>query len=1400
MTRAVKIVRGIETDVVDDGTSYEGPYDLSTTASIEYEARLLRAGKDISPANNQLQIRVAQGQVGGDHLSLKRPPRGGLMPRAFTDPHRVMVGYGTAGNTDATLQLWEGQSNTGVKEYKRFLVETTAGPRPTNQQNIRMFSYRGDLLFVADGFSINGNNYTRQVEVFRWDVVSELFVKIKIFDEEVVDIMERGRLQQGVPDAVVIDDEVYVFYRVLDREEGANRILGFKSSGDLDTWTKVTDYEIEDSLAVEFDSFRLRVAYGADTLMVSYFGITELTFEGPTQKDVFEFRTFLSFDRGITLTPNERSIRSLSVSSQVNSPTTARLSLVSDVGNQSLHNFFIPEYKPGAAATDYDGTSVNYDLYFDESIGSFVILKQGDPDPPSGTFIGNQTGNNFLIAIKTVDGNFSLWEPCAKLLLDYQITGFTDNQTDPFDESTGATDFWGYKLHDVKVIPGRGVNTILMSVTERDDSATNFSHGVLIAEFKLVDRTLFRPGNYEKVIAYGQRHHPRYSLVTSLMNVEQQGIISTARRMTASGGQRVWNGVTGCRWRNQIVAAGKQATDDSLKFFAIAAPWTNMGEHVDYQYSYTPYFGQPPNSWYLNHNTLGTGTVTYDATDFLTTDCQIAAGGDAAYISDGTAGGATEHASYRASRGDFAALDFKTWFRLKIENNPAGAGWTEVLRIRLASLVTTNGRELRMRILGNGNIDFMDDSDTLIETVAAALDLSKTWEFMVKIGSTYDGDNRIIFFYREFGTRYWTAGGVQSLVPFGAGLGVPATLFGIISYSAQNGQIVKIGEIRMGSASRLFRPAFSERYDYYLEGRIEAANKRQAFTNGWTDDPYIARPAFIYDNEFDLPDGGRVELIGKTPRDTGTLFTYSRSLSRNTKLNVNNKVAASTYDFTDTHDNVANKTEFILRNTNRMNFDTVSLINLVGVNRVTVRTGTYNEVTKFWSADTATAYDLGYIDLDVSSVTDNYIVLNDAETWATSELRGYTIIVNDDVNGLTDSFVVVDNFDEVIIVDGTLPAIGAGDTLRLYPHSSTLSGIDAAVGGVYSTYIGIECSSPANATMRHLGEIVVGNSVDFQDVLTEFQREVSTSWDLDRSDTGFAYIQNTFSQALLEKGTLTFDAMKFSEITKVHRVLDRISRDNGTFAIEMTNRNDRKVTRYGILSSQTSVSRPSFSYRISSEISLQDWTPTSTSEYQVDAPVINGISMDVGTPYAGQTVTFTADAVDPGGLTLSYVWEWGDLTANGSGVSDTHAYASLGEYLLTLTVTNSAGASAQRLLRLYVDRYWIDRYNLIVSNTSPPANTLVTLTVVSQNDTPATVTADYATVWTWSVDVIDPGGNAGFDANNDFTYTFTDEADLKHGVVAGVGQNFYMPRTSGTYVLTGTDQAGRTVTTTLTVP
>ena len=100
-----------------------------------------------------------------------------------------------------------------------------------------------------------------------------------------------------------------------------------------------------------------------------------------------------------------------------------------------------------------------------------------------------------------------------------------------------------------------------------------------------------------------------------------------------------------------------------------------------------------------------------------------------------------------------------------------------------------------------------------------------------------------------------------------------------------------------------------------------------------------------------------------------------------------------------------------------------------------------------------------------------------------------------------------------------------------------------------------------------------------------------------------------------------------------------------------------------------------------------DYTVTLTVTDSLGATKASTASVTVA--HADPTASFSAQAnmlavsVDgvrirppPTSATLSHSWNWGDGTPAGSGATATHTYAASGSYVITLTVTDSLGATA----------------------------------------------------------------------------------------------------------------------------
>ena len=81
-----------------------------------------------------------------------------------------------------------------------------------------------------------------------------------------------------------------------------------------------------------------------------------------------------------------------------------------------------------------------------------------------------------------------------------------------------------------------------------------------------------------------------------------------------------------------------------------------------------------------------------------------------------------------------------------------------------------------------------------------------------------------------------------------------------------------------------------------------------------------------------------------------------------------------------------------------------------------------------------------------------------------------------------------------------------------------------------------------------------------------------------------------------------------------------------------------------------------------------------TKTVTVNAPPTVTFAFDPDSPIAGQEVAFQPQVSDPEGNAVTLAWDFGDGTT-GSGAAPKHAYAASGQYTVTVTASDSNGAT-----------------------------------------------------------------------------------------------------------------------------
>jgi PKD repeat protein len=168
------------------------------------------------------------------------------------------------------------------------------------------------------------------------------------------------------------------------------------------------------------------------------------------------------------------------------------------------------------------------------------------------------------------------------------------------------------------------------------------------------------------------------------------------------------------------------------------------------------------------------------------------------------------------------------------------------------------------------------------------------------------------------------------------------------------------------------------------------------------------------------------------------------------------------------------------------------------------------------------------------------------------------------------------------------------------------------------------------------------------------------------------------------------------------------------------------------------------------------WTPSAGGDYTFEVVVSDGSLTDSETitvhvaagniePVASiaweqiktpiRTISFSGNgSSDADGTIVTYSWNWGDGTADGSGAWTTHTYASWGHWWATLTVTDNGGATNS--VKAYVE--------VIDPAIPPPPYSVMGYVYESDGVTPiagiTVVLTDLRTgaIWT-AIDDLEPG-------------------------------------------------------------
>lgn len=1309
--------------VVGYEDSYEGERVLKyQSGDYTFDVVLLRSGSDLGAHSPYVSfLSYPDNYVGGLQRVVSYPGADGLMPRNFFRPFKVAYKYNSSSQTGDFL----GQSEKDVREYYPFSVTGPGGSFywKRAQKNVRLFSFNGSLFMLSEAVSNTGADYQAVVNLCEWDEGNQTFQFVKRFDEVPVDrSTDVSSVQDGSPDYLVLNDEVYIIYRSID--EGKNNIVVWKSE-DLVTWENVSVHPVTDTSTTSYSSFRLRAATDGYVVMVATLAVDEQNIGTGFDVEIVDFRSYLSFDNGFTFRSKDSSYRNVVEGASGN--------FLFMNNSTDAATYFFPNFDYNGEES-FNGVNVKFDLYFDKNIGSFVILKGGDV--PGFYADDNFPNECYLMGIKTVEGDYFNWEPCLKFRMDYNLTAAGPLYDDPYApmfapvEEGGVVDSQKFALtvDDVCVVEGDGVHDILLSVQEyKSDgpggSGVNTqSSAVISGEFAFVEDELVGRGMHERIHGYGGKYHESIGFFCSHMSIETSSIVSKGYRHNETN---AWKGPAGCRWREQLVATGYREDRKGYDFFAVLGPVSNMGERYGYQNNYTYLLeGLDSFGWESFTHASASYVFSRDIGNTVTVD----AAGEYGYFmlpgnkQDDNASRspllyAFDTPIHRAGKNSMH--NFKIRFKFKVSGGPTVDGSeVEIGRIFIHDSPSHTFVKLNIVRSGSGYVFKVVDIDSnLIFQTAEVIDLSQDTEVVFGLAETPTHFRRVVL--------WWGQGGIWNHCGEEALLNTTSTehasnsrvLLGIVSYTHADLMSLTLKDVAVSSYGAGYRPIYSNSYrdnGSYVEGFSKGYSPKNS-------DPYIAEPVRIYTDKMTLLDGSSVRFEGghSSGYET-TVYHWANSVTKNSSLNLMNGLVSSCYDFTSRY--VADPTfEVVFRNEDRHDVDCVSLIGVSGVYGFTLKSGSYNEDTGTWTDTYVQDFTIPSLDLNVDSYSDQTILLLDQE-FEPGQLRGMSLFVyHADTDTWEDHYNIVDNYGGIIKVDRAYGAF-AGRTLRLMKGSVSYD-VPEALGKPHRSHFAISFKSTSSASLRAVGEVVLGKWVDLSDYYLTMDRAKGSSYSLEESDQGLVlpeHVTNSFRS--YDEIDLNFEHLNSAKgyDSKVIDLLHAVYKGNRSFPL-ILNYDEGQVTEHVTMTDGFEMSPDEYWNNVSVKLLSHNWYLKQNSVASED---VKFISISVDNTESTGDFNFTVSSVNFNDSGVTYYWDLGDGSSEVTGATVSHTYSEVGSYVVTCRAVENGETVASKQIAVRKSEPFISDYVVTSNPLSPTSGQVFAIEVDAVDTTSAIVDSD----------------------------------------------------------------------------
>jgi len=1334
--------------IVNDGSKEEGPiYAKPQVGSPEYSVHLERLGGEFSKVGDSLTISNDRGGNLGD-FPFEFGEQEVSSLSQFFKPFRVKYSY----DSENGLYDYISQSDDSVIDFA-----TMSLPRPiTHYKDLRTFSFAGNLYLLAHTHR-EGDPTFGLVHLLKYSEESKNFNTVKVFYEEPVDTEAWASSLSGSPDYFVYDGMLSVAYRRLNRETGREEVVVFRWENPLDfnSWVLVNRIEIsklnyseDGQISNNSIKFRLRAAEGDGAVMIVIFSVytvlnlnynpsssaSSLSISQVPRLSVRDARSFVSYDGFENYITAQKDLAGIAVatsSQEVNDGTYANLFNFFDISYFAGFDT-LPEEERESYPAYLEATStletVNFDLYYDTNMGSFVIMKQADKEGTDWavwkhpSIEGEEySASQHLIAIKTVDSDYQNWDRCLVYPLDNR--GVPER-----GRNVGA-----HRILDISIVPSKYKNKIFISTVFKQDSITAFSSDeiysnyVYHSDFSFIPNHLIKKRTYGEGLAiqYGTKTHPDWAFYFEGL-LEENSVVSSGSQYRRGDLPEYlknlnFTEISACKYREQYICI----TDASQKFdgrdnyfMAISSPLSNIAEYQGYDYNYPSMFrslldfGWEPQSFGLSSYSWdpeGGGNTFSISSSVSQRYLRVPLSWWSSLQISNNLTGEERRIDYT-----FSKLKSSAYFKIKLDmyleshsSFPVGQNFT-FLNFSKVGLLSTLNFSLRMRSVAPGlaSIDVYSNGlngfNQYVLSLENDIDVTKRQSFIFSGCKFYDSDgnieNSVVVWRRSSEETKWSF--VGYFFYSDVNINTPPTpefSLGLInvSFPVFNFKL-KIGDVHVASniLSPLGEGLDSVSYYYYQDNQRVSGLRGRASSK--------VREIELLDNKLELSNGsliylnqvsyGREFLINNRPYRTGissaeNTFILTRSSGSNNLSNVTNDFADLGYEFTEvSEDGVF---ELVLSNENYKSFDSFHLFNVCGFQRFEVFFGDYTE--ELFNQEKV-SYSLPYKELEVKSQDGYYMVVS--EIFADGSLKGYNFYIYDNQDDkYEDQLFVVNNFNDVIQLDTFIPNL-SGKTVRMFLNSASFMVPENISEGVYPN-VGFRFYTEGGLNLGNIGEIVITSFKDISEYVSSYSDSFQDSRSIVQSEKGLIFPSKAGAAPVRELATLELKNIDYNHnFIEVMNSMVRLGKESKNFPV-IVSTSEGIYSQFAALNSGFNTSWENYRKVLSTSLSIQNWTTRRKNDFFIYPPILEAYSTPARA-LVGQDVVFLALVQDPQGQQVTVEWEIQGLVS--SGTTATQSFQTSGRFLVKVSAVNESGLSTTRFIELLVELPSIEYYEATYSS------------------------------------------------------------------------------------------------------